>query len=123
MRFKSTLMVALLILLAVSFFSLQVGAYGLFTAEPPESANCSQCHSDWPGTTHSVHTAAFDCGLCHTDDLPVAVNSCASCHDAADLLLLHSPLEGPGDQRYCGYCHAGTGTDERSLGNLKALYQ
>lgn len=123
MRIKLTFKITLLVLVLGTLWSLQAGAYNLFTAEPPEASNCSQCHSDWPGATHSVHTAAFDCGVCHTDDLPVPVNACAGCHPAADLLTLHSPLEGPGDMNYCGYCHAGTDTYEGTLDHLKALYR
>jgi hypothetical protein len=122
MRIKPTLKIAVLVLLTVSFYSLQAGAYNLFSADPPESANCSQCHTDWPGATHTVHQA-FACSLCHTDDLPVAVNACSGCHVAENMLELHSPLEGPGDLNYCGYCHEGTDTDWRSLGDLKALFR
>lgn len=123
MRNKSKLMVALLVILVSSFLSLQAGAYGLFTATPPESGQCSQCHTDWPGATHSFHTAAFSCGSCHVDELPVAVSSCASCHPAGGLLTAHSPLEGPGDMAYCGYCHAGVDNERYNIGEIKALFK
>nr|MEE4267353.1 hypothetical protein [Candidatus Krumholzibacteria bacterium] len=122
MRNKPKLMVALLVILVSSFLSLQVGAYGLFQATPPESGQCSQCHSDWPGATHTIHTG-FGCASCHVEELPVAVSSCATCHPAANLLTAHSPLEGPGDLAYCGYCHAGTGTEHFNMGEIKALFK
>ena len=121
MRTKLTLTTMLLVLAIGALWSVQVGAYGVFTADPPEASNCSQCHTDWPGATHTVHQA-FDCSACHAND-PVQTNSCAGCHDAGDLLDLHSPLEGLGDMAYCGYCHAGVGTEKRNLGEMKALFQ
>ena len=123
MRITRTLL-ALLCVLAVSvLWNLQVGAYGVFTADPPESSNCTQCHTDWPGATHTVHQA-FSCNNCHIPfGTPVAPSACTGCHDGATAILtLHSPLEGPGDQSYCGYCHAGVGAESRNWGGVKALF-
>jgi len=122
MRIKLTLKIVLLVLAIGTFWSIQAGAYGLFTAEPAESGQCSQCHLDWPGETHSVHTS-FSCSLCHVDEEPVPSNACSGCHTASEVLELHSPLVGPGDQKYCGYCHQGTANDVRTLDQIKALYQ
>jgi hypothetical protein len=121
MRTRRTI-TALLILSIGIFWGLQAGAYGLFTADPPESGNCSQCHSDWPGDAHTVHMS-FDCGLCHVDDAPVPVSSCNGCHDPAELLDLHSPLEGPGDQFFCGYCHEGVTAEAHDWSELKQLFE
>ncbi len=122
MRIKRTLLATLLIVTACTFWSLQAGAYGVFTADPTDSGKCSQCHTDWPGATHTVHTA-FSCSLCHSGSDPVAPSSCLTCHDGADLLNLHSPLAGPGDAAYCGYCHAGVNTEDHSWGEMKALFR
>jgi hypothetical protein len=122
MRTRRTIFTTLLILSIGLLWSMQAGAYGLFTADPPESGNCSQCHTDWPGATHTVHMG-FDCGLCHVDEMPVPVSSCSGCHPAAGLLEAHSPLEGPGDMFYCGYCHDGVGNESRSWGELKDLFE
>ena len=124
MRIRRTV-IAVVSLLAISIlWNPQVGAYGVFTAEPPESSNCSQCHTDWPGATYTVHQD-FSCNNCHIPfGTPVAPSSCASCHGGAETLLnLHSPLEGPGDQRYCGYCHAGVDNESQNWGEVKALYK
>ena len=123
MKFKRT-MVGVVVLVAISMlWNLQVGAYGVFKADPPESSNCSQCHSDWPGATHTFHSDAFNCNNCHIPfNTPVETSACAVCHDAADLLTLHSPLEGPGDQAYCGYCHEGVSSETRRWGEVKALF-
>ena len=124
MRIKRMIMAVLCVVAVSILWSLQVGAYGVFTADPPESSNCSQCHTDWPGDTHTVHQA-FSCDNCHIPfGTPVAPSSCAGCHDGATALLnLHSPLEGPGDQAYCGYCHAGVGAENLNWGETKALFR
>lgn len=121
MKFKRT-MIGVVVLVISMLWNLQVGAYSVFKADPPESSNCSQCHSDWPGATHTVHQA-FDCSSCHIPfGSPVETSTCSVCHNAADLLTLHSPLEGPGDQSYCGYCHAGVSSETRNWGEVKALF-
>ena len=123
MRIKRTIL-ALMCVLAVSIlWNLQVGAYELFTAEPPESSNCSQCHTDWPGDTHTAHQD-FSCDNCHIPfGTPVATNSCTGCHDGATAIQnLHSGFEGPGDQAYCGYCHEGVAAESRNWGGVKALF-
>ncbi len=124
MKFKRT-MIGVVVLVAISIlWNLEVGAYGVFTADPPESSNCSQCHSDWPGATHTVHQGLFDCSSCHIPfGSPVETSSCAGCHDAAGLLTQHSQLEGPGDLAYCGYCHSGVSSETRNWGEVKALFR
>lgn len=124
MRIKRTFL-GLLCVLAVSFlWNLQVDAYDVFTATPPESANCSQCHTDWPGATHTFHRT-FSCDNCHIPfGTPVESNACSGCHDGeAAILTLHSPLEGPGDQSYCGYCHESVGAESHNWGEIKALFR
>ena len=122
MRVKRTILGLFCVLTVSLLWSLQAGAYNVFTADPPESSNCSQCHTDWPGTTHSVHQA-FECSNCHISGEPVAPSSCAGCHGGAvAILTLHSPLEGPGDMNYCGYCHEGVGVERRNWGEIKALF-
>jgi hypothetical protein len=122
MTIKRT-MIGVAVLAATSIlWTLQVGAYGVFTADPPESSNCSQCHTDWPGATHNIHQA-FECNNCHIPfGSPVEPSACSACHVAADILTLHSPLEGPGDMAYCGYCHAGVDSESRNWGEVKALF-
>jgi hypothetical protein len=117
--------IALVLLIGVSIlWNLQVGAYDVFTADPPASSNCSQCHTDWPGATHDFHSGAFSCDNCHNPfGTPVATSSCSACHPAGGVLELHSPLEGPGDQAYCGYCHAGVNAEERNWGEVKSLFR
>lgn len=123
MKFSRTILGVAVVLTVCLLWTVQVGAYSLFTSDPPESANCSQCHSDWPGSTHSVHTALFDCNACHAASDPVAVVTCLTCHNAGDLMSTHSPVPGPGDMAYCGYCHAGVNSESRRLGEVKALFQ
>ena len=118
------MMIAVVLLVAVTIlWNRQVVAYNVFLADPPESSNCSQCHSDWPGATHTFHQA-FACGSCHIPfGSPVETNTCSGCHNGAEsLLTLHSPLEGPGDQAYCGYCHEGVGAESRNWGEVKVLF-
>ena len=124
MKFKQT-MIGVVVIVAISvLWNLEVGAYGVFTADPVESGNCTQCHTDWPGATHDFHKDAFDCNSCHIPfGTPVAPSACAVCHDATELLTLHSPLEGPGDQAYCGNCHTGVNSDTRNWGEVKALFR
>jgi hypothetical protein len=122
MRIKQTILATILVLTICTFWSLQVGAYGLFTADPPASGQCSQCHTDFPGATHDVHTAAFNCSACHSFPNPVQTSTCIVCHDGSDTLNLHGGLQGPGDEYYCGYCHAGVDTETQSWGELKALF-
>lgn len=123
MRIRRMIPVLLLVLAVSLLWNLQVGAYGIFTAEPPESGNCSQCHTDWPGATHTMHQA-FDCDSCHIPfGSPVASSACAGCHDGEDAILeLHSPFEGPADMAYCGYCHEGVSAESRNWGEVKALF-
>jgi len=124
MRIKRTILGLLCVLTVAILWNLQVGAYGVFTADPPESSNCSQCHTDWPGATHSFHQS-FACDNCHPDFItPVVSSSCTGCHNGASSILnLHSSLEGPGDMRYCGYCHEGVGAESRNWGEVKALFR
>jgi len=123
MRIKRMLVAVVLLLAVTVLWNLQVGAYDVFTADPPPSSNCSQCHTDWPGATHTDHQA-FDCDSCHMRfGSPVEPSSCAGCHDGAESLLnLHSPFEGPGDMAYCGYCHDGVSSESRNWGEVKALF-
>lgn len=101
---------------------VQAGAYGLFTATPPEAGRCSQCHTDWPGATHTVHTA-FDCSACHADDAPVMVNACTACHGGAGGILDgHAEIEAPNGE-YCGYCHEGVGVESRTLTEVKGIFE
>lgn len=122
MRSRRTLTITLLILAVGVFWSLQAGAYGLFTADPAEAGNCSQCHTDWPGDTHTVHMS-FSCDNCHVDDAPVPVSSCSGCHPAGALLELHAPLVGPGDGQQCGVCHEGVANEAQSWSELKELFE
>jgi hypothetical protein len=121
---KRTILAVVCVLAVSILWNLQVGAYGLFTADPPESSRCSQCHTDWPGATHTDHQS-FSCSTCHGDfSNPVASSSCSGCHNgAAALLDLHAPLEGPGDQSYCGYCHLGVDAESRNWGEVKSLFR
>ncbi len=124
MKFKRT-MIGVLVLVAISImWNVEAGAYGVFLADPVDSSNCSQCHTDWPGATHDFHSGAFSCGSCHIPfGTPVETSACAACHDAAPLLVLHSQLVGPGDMSYCGYCHDGVNAEPRKWGEVKALFQ
>lgn len=122
MNIKRTILSLLVVVTISLLWAFQVGAYSLFTSDPPDAGRCSQCHTDWPGATHTVHTA-FSCSNCHIDDDPVAPSACSGCHPAADVLTAHGGVEAPGDARYCGYCHAGVSAENRTLDELKALYQ
>jgi len=122
MRIKQMLPAILLVLTICTFWSLQVGAYSLFTADPPESSRCTQCHTDWPGATHDFHQGETSCSTCHSFPDPVQPMACLNCHDSGDVFDAHSPLEGPGDTNYCGYCHGGVGAETQSWGELKALF-
>ena len=122
MRTKQTLLATLLVLTVCTFWSLQVGAYGVFHADPVDSGKCSQCHDDWPGATHTTHQS-FSCNLCHSGSDPVETSSCLTCHDGSDTMDLHTSFEGPGDAAYCGYCHAGVHTEDHSWGEMKALFR
>jgi len=117
-----TVLASLLVLTVVALFGLQAGAYTLFTADPPESGRCTQCHDDWPGATHTFHQT-FACSNCHINDDPVAPTACLNCHELVDIFDLHSPLEGPGDMNYCGYCHEGVSNETHSWGEMKALFE
>lgn len=122
MRVKRTFLATLLVLTVCIFWSLQVGAYGLFTADPPASGQCTQCHTDWPGATHTLHQGLTGCATCHSFPDPVRPLACLNCHDGTATLNLHGGLQGPGDEYYCGYCHAGVDTERQSWGELKALF-
>lgn len=124
MNFKRT-MVGVVCLVAISvLWNLEVGAYGVFTADPTDSGKCSQCHTDWPGAAHDFHKDTFSCNDCHIPfGTPVAPSACAVCHDSTDLPTLHSAFEGPGDEAYCGYCHEGVNAETRNWGEVKALFR
>jgi hypothetical protein len=119
MRIRRLIVVACLILTIGLLWSLQAGAYQLFSAD---NGRCSQCHTDWPGTTHSLHTG-FDCSACHFESDPVAVNSCTACHGGAEGILgAHADTEAPNGE-YCGYCHVGVGVENWSMTDLKELFK
>ncbi|RKZ12091.1 hypothetical protein DRQ50_12495 [bacterium] len=122
MKFKRLVLPAALVILVVSFWSFQAGAYNLFTVE---DGSCSQCHTDWPGTDHSFHSGAFDCSTCHdgsVGDNPVVTARCTACHSSEDLFNLHGGMLTPISDEYCGYCHPGVATERQSLTELRSVF-
>lgn len=117
MNTKRTILILMAVAAVSLFGALQASGYVLFTEV---EGNCSQCHTTWPGAEHTIHTG-FSCALCHTDEEPVPVNACATCHDPSDLLALHGPFEAPNNQ-YCGLCHEGVAAEDHSYSEIKALF-
>jgi len=116
---KSRILVSVLLVVAIGlFWSIQAGAYYLFSGEN----NCDQCHTDFPGDTHTFHIdAGISCASCHEVE-PIPSSACSACHLVDDLLVLHAPLE---DQMgyQCSDCHESTGAESRSLTDLKKLFE
>ena len=125
MKLKRMIPLTILVMTIVLAWSFQAGAYGVFESAPPEAGNCSQCHTDFPGATHSVHTAAFGCSECHVGSPganPVLVSACAACHDAGDLFMLHGGIETPSGE-YCGFCHENVGAEHHTFTELKNIFE
>jgi len=113
--------VAILVVAVAMFWGLQADAYNVFTAV---DGNCSQCHTDWPGATHSVHSGAFACSTCHDGspgDNPVLTTVCTACHDVDGLFQLHGGTEAPSGE-YCGDCHPGVGAEHHTWTELKNIF-
>ena len=123
MNLKRMIPIAILVFSITMVWSLQVGAYGLYSADPPASGNCSQCHS-FPGANHDFHTgASISCAACHGDfSAPVVTSNCAACHGAGEILDDHAGVQAPNGE-YCGYCHDGVGTESRSFTELKNIFE
>jgi hypothetical protein len=100
-------------LAALLLWSVQATAYSTFSG----ANNCDQCHTDWTGATHTLHSDQFSCGTCHSVD-PVTPTQCIACHNIGDLFDLHGPLTD-GDGYQCGYCHEGVGARPRSWTGVK----
>ena len=120
MRIKRLVVIATLIVTVGLFWSLQAGAYQLFTAD---DGNCSQCHTTWPGEgEHSLHTG-FGCSICHFESDPVPSSSCSMCHGGAEVILqVHAGVQAPYGE-YCGYCHDAVGVECRSWTELKNIFE
>jgi len=102
-------------LAAALLWSLQAGAYETFAG-----ANaCNQCHTDWPGATHTTHGAmpGVACADCHAVD-PITPNECIACHDRTALFQGHGGLIDQ-DGYQCGFCHEGVGAQVRTWSGLK----
>lgn len=111
---RKSVVVTLLVVGVALLWSLQAGAYIFFAGDN----NCSQCHTEWPGTSHDFHSASFNCTLCHVDEGVVQNNTCVACHDFTEMMVLHGPfIDGGGFQ--CGYCHEGVSAEERSWSDVK----
>lgn len=117
MRIKQMILTAILVVTVALVWSLPAGAYGLFGG----ANNCNQCHPEWPGAQHTLHTG-FDCGICHSGEDPVPTSACSSCHDVSEMLALHGPLmDQEGFQ--CGYCHSGVSAEHRTWHDLKNIFE
>jgi hypothetical protein len=110
---RMSIFLILMVAATVLLFAMQAGAYEFFLGDN----NCNQCHTDWPGDTHTFHRNAYACSVCHAED-PIPSSTCSGCHDANDLLTLHGPLvDGEGYQ--CGYCHEGVGVELKTWSEMK----
>jgi RecJ-like exonuclease len=123
MNLKRMILVTTLIVSTVMLWTLQVGAYGLITGDPPESNLCSQCHT-FPGGNHDFHiNAGIGCAACHGDfSAPVVTSACSACHGAGTILDAHSGIEAPNGE-YCGYCHEGVTNESHSFTELKNIFE
>ena len=117
MSTRRTIQTLFTVLAVAALFTVPAMGYELFTG----GGNCFQCHDTWPGAQHDAHPSV-GCAACHGDfSGPVLVSTCSACHDPADLLDLHGPLEAP-DFSYCGNCHTAIATEQESLSELKQLF-
>jgi len=119
MRIKRTILATLLVVTIGLFWSLQAGAYNLFSGDN----NCDQCHPTFTigGAQHSTHTAIYSCSTCHSVE-PIPSSTCLQCHDAPDIFESHGGLvDQEGYQ--CGYCHEGVPAEAHSWTELKNIFE
>ena len=123
MKLKRMAVPGILVIMVALLWGFQAGAYGLF--EGVDSGNCAQCHTSWPGSEHTTHTAAFGCATCHVGspgDNAVVTSTCAGCHSSDAFFPLHGGLEAPNGD-YCGYCHENVANENSSLSELRNIFE